>query len=262
MAIKKGDFVEINYTGRIDDSGKAVFDTTDINVAKKEEIFSPKTKYGPVIIVVGEGQVLPGIDKELVGKEKGAYTLHISDVDAFGKKDAKLLKLLSMKIFVKEGIKPYPGLQVTIDNKIGFVRSVSGGRIIVDFNHPLSSKDLIYDVEVLRVVTDKKEQVQAFFTSMSMPVEKIVVSENNVTISTKKLLPEVLSKALAQDIKRLIHVTNVSFVAGKTEKTKEEKATNTTTIKTTNAEKEEQKEQKTTTTNKTITTENQEKKND
>ena len=46
---------------------------------------------------------------------------------------------------------------------MGIVRSVSGGRVIVDFNHPLSSKDVHYDVEVLKIVTDKKDQIQAFF---------------------------------------------------------------------------------------------------
>ena len=34
MAIKKGDFVEINYTGKINDSEKQIFDTTDEKIAK------------------------------------------------------------------------------------------------------------------------------------------------------------------------------------------------------------------------------------
>lgn len=223
MAIKQGDFVEINYTGKINDSEQAVFDTTRADVAKKEDIHSEKTTYGPVVIVVGEGQVLPGIDKQLIGKEPGKYTFEIPDIEAFGKKDAKLMKLLSNKVFVKEGIKPYPGLQVNIDNQMGFIRSVSGGRVVVDFNHPLASKDLIYDVEVLRIVTDKQEQAQAFFDSMGMPVDKVEADEKQITVTTKKLLPEQLTTPLSEDIKRLVKVENVSFVATEGDKKAEEK---------------------------------------
>ncbi|MCF7798268.1 peptidylprolyl isomerase [Candidatus Woesearchaeota archaeon] len=222
MAIKEGDFIKINYTGKINDSDKAVFDTTDIAVAKQEEIYSPKTKYGPAVIVVGEGQVLPGIDKQLIGKEPGTYTFEIPDVDAFGKKDAKLMKLLSNKIFVKEGIRPQPGLQVNIDNQMGFIRSVSGGRVVVDFNHPLASKDLIYDVEVIKIITDKKEQTQAFFDAMGLPVDKITATEKEVIITTKQLLPPEFAKPLTEDIKRLIKVDAVTFEATEGSNKKEE----------------------------------------
>jgi len=230
MTIQQGDFVKLNYTGKINDSEKAVFDTTIVDVAKKEHIYSPKTKYGPVTIVVGEGQVLPGIDKQLIGKKPGTYTFEIPDIEAFGKKDAKQLRLVPMKVFTKEGIRPYPGLQVNLNEEMGFVRTASGGRVIVDFNHPLASKDLIYDIEVIDIITNKQEQAQAFFDSMGMPVEKVEATDKEVTITTKKLLPEAFNNALAEDIKRLIKVDNVSFLATEGEKKPNQKtATSETT---------------------------------
>lgn len=218
MAIKKGDFVEIEYTGKLNDDSKAVFDTTNVEVAKKEELFSEKTKYGPMIIVVGEGQVIAGLDKALIGKEIGKHTFEIADVDAFGKKSASNIQLVPAKVFNKEQIRPFPGLQVNIDGQIGTIRTVSGGRVMVDFNHPLSSKDVVYDVEVKRIITDKKEQVTAFFNMMNFPVENIEADEKLATITVGSKLPENLTLPLTEDIKRLTGIASVEF------KVKENKA--------------------------------------
>lgn len=218
MALKKGDFIEITYTGKIDDSQKGIFDTTDEGVAKKEGIYSKQTKYGSQIVVLGEGHILPGLDKFLIGKDVGKHTIKVADVDAFGKKSAKALKLVPAKVFSKENIRPYAGLQINIDDQMGIVRSVSGGRIIVDFNHPLASKDLEYELEVKRIVEDKKEQVESIFKMMGFPVEAIEANDKKVTISTKAALPEPLTKPLSEDLKRLTGVDTIEFKAVKEEK--------------------------------------------
>lgn len=220
MTIKKGDFIQIDYTGRLA-SGEA-FDTTNEEVAKKEEIYSKKTKYGAVTVVVGEGHLIPGLDKNLVGKDIGKYSFDIADVDAFGKKSAKLLRLIPAKFFAKEQIRPYVGLQVNVDNQMGVVRSVSGGRVIVDFNHPLSSKDLKYDVEVKKLLTDNKEKVEEYFKLMGIPHESIAVNEKKAVITMLGELPEEFTKNLEADIKRLVGIESVTFVAKKKETKKEE----------------------------------------
>ena len=38
-----------------------------------------------------------------------------------------------------------------LDNMTGIIKSATGGRVIVDFNHPLSSKDLAYNVKVNKI---------------------------------------------------------------------------------------------------------------
>lgn len=209
MTIKEGDFIQINYTGSADN---AVFDTTEAIVAKEAGIFSSKTTYGPVTIVVGERHVIKGLDEGLVGKELGKHSFDIEDIDAFGKKDAKKLQLLPTKVFTKENINPYPGLQVNIDDTIGVVRSVSGGRTIVDFNHPLSSKTVHYDVDVLKIVDDTKEQIQAFFDIMGAKIEDITLSEDKAVIKTQAPLPEPFTKPLGEDISRLTGIKTIEFV--------------------------------------------------
>ncbi|HIJ11552.1 TPA: peptidylprolyl isomerase, partial [Candidatus Woesearchaeota archaeon] len=83
--IAKGDFIELHYTGKLLDG--SVFDTTDEAIAKESGIHSPRTKFGPTIICVGEKQLLPGLDAGLVGKKLGKHTIELQAQDAFGKRD-------------------------------------------------------------------------------------------------------------------------------------------------------------------------------
>ena len=68
--INKGDFIELEYTGRLKETNE-VFDTTDKNTAKETEIYNENMAYGPVIICVGESQILKGLEEELSAEEGG-----------------------------------------------------------------------------------------------------------------------------------------------------------------------------------------------
>jgi len=199
MPIKKHDFVELEYTGRLKDTND-VFDTTDVKIAKEAQIFSEKGDYSPIIICIGEHQILKGIDEFLEGKEPGKYTLELPSEKAFGKKDSKLVTMIPTGKFTEQGIKPIPDLRLNIDNHIGIVKSVSGGRTVVDFNHPLASRDVFYDLKVIKIVTDKKAQVEALLKvllGVKVPVE---VKDKKVTITFPQELPEQLRAQLGKKI--------------------------------------------------------------
>lgn len=186
--IKDKDFIEIEYTGKCED---IVFDTTNEEKAKEQDIHNENTAYGPVVICVGQGQVLKGLDKNLPGKEtEKEYTIDIPAEDGFGKKDASLLKLIPKKAFDQQQIRPMPGLEVNFDGYRGVVRTVTGGRVIVDFNHPLSSKELSYDIKINRVVTDKKEQINSIIELMfhvgKDKVQTEIDENNKATIAVDK----------------------------------------------------------------------------
>lgn len=159
--IKKGDFIQIKYVGRLKE-GNSVFDLNDEEVAKKEGIHNPKAKYEPLTVCVGQRDVVKGLDDAIVGKEVGkSFSVELKPEDAFGKKDPKFMQLISASKFKDSDMVPYPGLQVTINNTPGVVKTVSGGRILVDFNHPLASREVRYDVEILKLVEDDAEKVRA-----------------------------------------------------------------------------------------------------
>lgn len=208
--IKIGDFVELDYTGRIKDD-KMVFDTTIEETAKASDIYSQKFKYKPVIICVGEKHLVKGLDDALIGKNPGKYTIEVKSENAFGKKAADLLKLIPLRLFVKDEVKPYVGLEVNVDGAIGVVRNVSGGRIIVDFNHPLAGRDLIYDIDIKRVVTDLLEQVKAVLELIGVPFENIDIMDEKATVTIKAKLPDEIIKPLSDDIKRLTGLKAVEF---------------------------------------------------
>jgi FKBP-type peptidyl-prolyl cis-trans isomerase 2 len=204
--IKKGDFVELDYDGYIKDDN-LLFDTTDEKKAKEHGIFSQKTEYGKIIICIGEHQILPGIDRFLEGKEPGKYEISLTPEEAFGKKDSKLLKLIPSSAFKKSEVKPMQGLQVNIDGMIGIIRSVNGGRIIVDFNHPLSGKDIRYELKVDRIVEDDSEKVSAVVNlALGIGDSKTEIKEGKAQIKFNNAakLPEEIKKHLSDRISKLV----------------------------------------------------------
>ena len=63
--------------------------------------------------------------------------------------------------FKKQGMKPEVGMAITSDGTTGIIRSVSGGRVRVDFNHELAGKNLEYDIKVIKVIDDDVEKSKA-----------------------------------------------------------------------------------------------------
>ncbi|RME30873.1 peptidylprolyl isomerase [Candidatus Woesearchaeota archaeon] len=200
MVIEKGTFIELDYTGRLEDG--TVFDTTKESVAKEAGL-NPKATYKPTIICVGEGHLLKGLDEFLVGKEPGTYTVELEPEQAFGKKDAKLLKLVPLKKFTENKIKPFVGLEVNIDGSYGVVRSLSGGRVTVDFNHPLASRNLKYDLHVHRVVHSTQEQVAAILDVIGLHHHGVSVDGDTAVVKVHAELPEPVIDRLTKVVARL-----------------------------------------------------------
>ena len=175
--IKKHDFVEIEYTGRLKE-GDVVFDTTDEKIAKENNLHS-RSDYGPVIVCVGEEQILKGLDKNVDGKEIGKeYDIDIKPEDAFGNKNAKLIQLVPTNKFKQQNIQPMPGMQLNIDGMMGTIKTVSGGRTLVDFNHPLAGKELMYKIKINRKITNDKEKLEGYLR-MGLGTKDFEVEVNN-----------------------------------------------------------------------------------
>jgi len=151
------DFIKINYTGRIKDG--QVFDTTDEELAKKENLHDAQRIYKPLSVAVGEGQVIAGLDEALAKMKVGEKQTVECDPDkAYGQRDSSMVKLVPVKFFKKEKISPVPGMPVEIDNMRGRVQTVSGGRVRVDFNPELAGKTLVFDVEVVDKAKSDKDK--------------------------------------------------------------------------------------------------------
>tara|TARA_Y100000310_G_C20603968_1_gene774514 strand:+ start:323 stop:955 length:633 start_codon:yes stop_codon:yes gene_type:complete len=196
MKIKKGDIISLDYAGTIKDED-VVFDLTDPELLKKTS-----KKLPPKVIKVGEGDILPGLDKKLPGKEIGKiYTIQVDHMDAFGKKDPKLLKLESLSVFKKQNIDPYPGMQLDLGGNIATVRTVGAGRVTLDLNHPLAGKDLTYKIRINKKITDLKEQIQGL-VHLAIPDAEVELKEKTATINIKQKVNKQLEKVISDNIKQ------------------------------------------------------------
>jgi len=213
-----GDFVYVDYIGKVKDSGE-IFDLTIEDVAKKEGIYNPKFKYGPVPIIVDAEFILPGLNEALremkVGEKK---TVEIPSDKAFGERNVELVKLIPESRFKEQGLDARPGSVVTINRINGRIISVDGGRVKVDFNHPLAGKTLEYEIEIKEEIKNKEEKIKAvvyYFTGLEKGDVDATVKEKEVEINVKKkinILSEVKQTISSTIIKWIKEIEKVKFV--------------------------------------------------
>lgn len=204
--MKKGDFVRINYIGRLE-SGE-IFDLTDEAVAKKEGLYNSKIVYKPMPVIVGEGFMLPGIDKALlsigVGEKK---EVALEAEEGFGQRDARLVRTLPKKVFRDQRVEPRPGMVVEFANTRGRIQSVTSGRIRVDFNNPLAGKKLLYAMEITEKIEDPVEKIKALLEFFGAKGDvQIEGGEARITARLPQPLRERVSELVMrnmQDIKKI-----------------------------------------------------------
>ncbi|MBI2145724.1 peptidylprolyl isomerase [Candidatus Woesearchaeota archaeon] len=210
--IQQHDFVDVDYTGKLPDG--TIFDTTSEKIAKEHHLGEKRT-FGPIIICIGERQILPGLDQQLIGKELAKeYTVTLPPEQAFGKRDIKKMKIVPASTFREHKMEPHPGLQIDVDGEIGTVAQVSGGRVIVNFNHPLAGKEVSYTFTINRKVTDQQEQLKAFLqTAFGIPTDKlpITIQDGKATIELPLALPAEITSLLGKKLQELVKLNAVEF---------------------------------------------------
>ncbi len=163
----KKKMIKVSFTGKELLEGR-VFDTTSAEEAKKAQAYDPKRSYEPLTIIIGEREMLPKIEAELSKMKTGEKkTIKLNSKESFGERDSRFVIVMPLKNFIDQKINPVPGLiiQGEINGQVqtGKVQSVSGGRVRVDFNHPLSGREIEYEIKIEKEVTDKKEICEEFF---------------------------------------------------------------------------------------------------
>lgn len=234
MVLQSGDFVKINYIGKIKESGK-VFDTTIEKVARENKIYDEKIKFKAIPIVIGAAHVIKGLDEGLVGAEVGEKKiLEIPPEKGYGQRDPKLVKVVPLKDFKKQGLNPVPGMRIEAESRIGKVQSVGAGRVRVDFNYELAGKVLEYEVNVEEKINKLEEKIRLLLElhfPYADPNDHEVKLENGKAIVTLSEIAKLRQEALlgkhyvSRDIFRFLNLREVEFreVFKKPEAPKEEK---------------------------------------
>ncbi len=152
----KNDFVEIKFTGY---ANNEIFDSNiDEDIIK----INPKAKADKLIVVIGQGMVVKGFDKELENKYINKnYEVNVKPAEAFGQRDRTLMKTIPLGAFTQQQVSPRPGMVLTLDNHVVKIIAVSGARVVVDFNNPLAGKELKYNFKIIRKIEDEKEKIES-----------------------------------------------------------------------------------------------------
>ena len=183
--LKNGDFIEIEFTGKI--KGGDIFDSN-----KKEELaklhsgHDHKIEAKPFIFALGRDMFVKGVDEFLLEKGIGDYEISVSPEKAFGKRNPNLVHMVPSKIFKENKLNPIPGASFNFDGRMGKILTVSGGRIMVDFNNPLAGKDLIYNVKVIRKVEDINEKAKSFIDFLFRKDFKFDLNGKNLILYVDK----------------------------------------------------------------------------
>ena len=205
MALKKGDFVELDFIGKVS-ATDMVFDSTI--EAKK-----------PAIICIGAGMILKSLDEKIEGKSIGdEFEVELKPDAAFGARNPQLMQLTSINAFRKQNVNPVPGLQLNIDGVLATVRSVSGGRVTLDFNHPLAGKAVKFWIKLKKQITDLSEELKVLCDGLNPEVK---LKEKEIEISVDRKIPEKAAEIKVLQLKKLIpeiNNHNIKFTTREKEK--------------------------------------------
>ncbi len=140
MSAQKGNKVKVHYTGRLNDGN----------------VFDSSVNRQPLEFKLGEGQMIPGFEQAVLGLQEGEkVTATIPANDAYGERRNDLIFNVP-RTNVPENIDPRVGQKLSIKQPDGqmipvTVTDANEEAIVLDANHPLAGKDLIFDIEVVEI---------------------------------------------------------------------------------------------------------------
>lgn len=157
--VTKGDVIRLEYDAWIEDTGE-MFDTTDEEKARENDIFNENANYAPIALLIGAGRVFEGLDEAVDGAEVGEeQEIVIPPEKAAGQRDPKLVELHPLREFHRQDIDPKIGMEVNIKNRVGTIIAVTAGRVRVDFNRPLAGSTLKYKFNVVERLDADEDMV-------------------------------------------------------------------------------------------------------
>jgi len=137
--VQIGDTVIVNYTGKLEDG--TIFDSS-LNEGRE-----------PLKSTLGQNQLIPGFENGLIDMTAGEMkTIEIEPENAYGEIQPQMMSEIPLSQ-VPEGVKAGDMLQG--QNQFGpvnvVVTEVKESTVVLDMNHPLAGKKLIFDLEVVSV---------------------------------------------------------------------------------------------------------------
>ncbi|MBW1917278.1 MAG: peptidylprolyl isomerase [Deltaproteobacteria bacterium] len=134
---KIGDRVQIHYTGRFDD----------------DTVFDSSQGQDPLEFIAGSNEVIPGVSQAVVGMKPGeSKTIEIAAEEAYGPRQPGLEQRVPRNLIPPEASVGDP-LQARVGEQtyVVWVMEVGDDFAVLDGNHPLAGRNLIFDIELVSV---------------------------------------------------------------------------------------------------------------
>ena len=144
MEVDNNKLVKINYVGKLQENNE-VFDKNDDK---------------PLEFIFGIGMLVPGLEKEMKSMKKGdKKVIKVNHKEAYGDYHPEATEEVPKSHF--EGIELKPGLNLIAKTPYGdlpvVVKEIKNDSVVLDFNHPLAGKDLVFEVEIVDVADANEE---------------------------------------------------------------------------------------------------------
>jgi FKBP-type peptidyl-prolyl cis-trans isomerase SlyD len=147
MAIAPDSVVTLHYTLKDDDG--AVIDSSDSSE--------------PLAYLHGHGNIVPGLEKELTGRNVGdKVSVRVSPEEGYGAYDKSLVQSVPRRAL--RGVKDVrTGMHLHAQTEQGprtlTVTRVAGDMVTLDGNHPLAGKHLNFDIQIEDVRQATEEEL-------------------------------------------------------------------------------------------------------
>ena len=138
-AVKDGSVVKFNYTLYVDGQ---VADTSE----GKE----------PLEYTHGSGMIIPGLEAAMVGLKEGEEKhVEVAAAQAYGEANPQAIVEVPKKN-VAEGTDIQAGMVLQLQTEAGqtingIVQEIKDETLVMNFNHPLAGKNLVFDVKVVSI---------------------------------------------------------------------------------------------------------------
>lgn len=136
-----GDTVRVHYTGSLEDG----------------TIFDSSTGREPLEFTLGEGQLIAGFERAVLGMTPGdSVQVTISPEEGYGPHLEEMVIAIG-RDKVPEGLALEVDMQVQLQTPDGrpapaTVVEISAESVTLDVNHPLAGKSLVFDIDLVEIV--------------------------------------------------------------------------------------------------------------
>ena len=129
------------------------------------EVVDSSEENGALDYIQGQGNIIPGLEKELEGMKLGeSKKVLVKAKDAYGEYDPEALEEIPVDEF-PEDIPMEVGVELAVEDDEGMpmsavIEAVDKDYVTLNFNHPLAGKDLSFDVKISGIRAATAEELE------------------------------------------------------------------------------------------------------